>query len=219
METIRIAIADDHNLFREGIKALLDDDPRIKVVGEASNGIEITELLKDEPVDVVLMDINMPEMNGIVATKLIAAQFPEISVLALSMSLEDKHISEMLYAGAKGYILKSTGKQELTTAIETLYAKDSYFSSEVSERILRQLREERYQPTRKRNPEKSPLTQRELEVLTLIAEEKGNQQIARELNISIRTVDTHRRNLLQKLHVKNTAGLVKYAFRNNLIPE
>lgn len=218
MKTIRIAIADDHNLFREGIKALLDDNEQMNIVGEASNGTEIIYLVENEEVDVVLMDINMPGMNGIEATRHISAHHPEVNVLALSMSIEDKHISEMLYAGARGYILKSTGKQELLTAIETLHSKNSYFSREVSERILRQLKEERYQPDRERTTNDSPLTQREIEVLSLIAGEKSNHQIAKELNISIRTVDTHRRNLLQKLHVKNTAGLVKYAFQHKLIP-
>ena len=218
MERIKIAIADDHNLFREGVRALLEDERDIEIVGEASTGKEIIELVEKTPPHVILMDINMPELSGIEATRYISENYPGVRVLALSMSLEDKHISEMLAAGAKGYILKSTGKSDLVAAINTIYANNSYFDHEVSERIIGQLKRERYQPAPKQAPALSPLTQREIEVLQLIVSEKTNGEIAEELHISIRTVDTHRRSLLQKLKVKNTAGLVRYALKNKLFP-
>jgi DNA-binding NarL/FixJ family response regulator len=217
MDKIRLLIVDDHKIFRDGVRALLNEDPEIDVTAEANDGAEALEIAKKQNFDVVLMDIRMPGMNGIEATALLKGNFPDIRILALSMYDEDHHIMEMLQAGARGYVLKNTGKKELITAIKTLAAGDSYFSKEVSTKIFEHLGSGRKDRVRKKGTNLIPLTRRELEILKLIAEELTNQEIADQLFISIRTVDTHRRNLLQKLNVKNTAGLVRHAYQVGLL--
>lgn len=213
---IKVVIADDHTLFREGVKVLLSREDDIEIVGECGDGQELMDWLHHNQPDVVLMDINMPVVDGLSAARHIKSAMPKIQVLALSMSLEHRHIMDMVSAGANGYLLKTAGRDELVAAIKAVHAQDSYFSREVSDRLLKHVRNDG-------NNGKSafvsdlPITSRELQVLRLIATEKTNQEIAKLLHISVRTVDTHRRNLLQKLHVKNTAGLVKYALENSLM--
>lgn len=215
MAKIRILIADDHKMFRDGIIALLKEEKEIEISGEAREGREVLDFLKDNPVDLVLMDVHMPEMNGIEATQKIKERYPKVEILGLTMSDEENHIIKMVEAGALGYIIKNTGRKELITAIKTIASGDSYFSKEVSQTIFNQLTEEKRGKSKKETG--VPLTQREIDVLKLIAEEMTNLEIAEKLFISARTVDTHRRNLLQKLGVKNTAGLVRYAFKHKLV--
>ncbi len=211
---IRVMIADDHKVFREGIVSILQHNADVEVVAEAADGRQVLEQLKDRPVDVILMDITMGDTNGIDTTRKLKSQYPAVKVLVLSMHSESSYIVKMLEAGASGYLLKDAGSSELITAIKTIAAGDSYYSRQVSDTLIENL-------TRggKISPAKTgvPLTRRELEVLRLIAEEYSNPEIAEKLYISIRTVDTHRRNLLEKLGVKNTAGLVKYAIKHGLI--
>lgn len=215
MEKISILLADDHRIFREGIKALLEKEKDILVVGEASSADEIFAIISQKKVNVILMDIDMGESSGIAATEKIISQFHEIKILALSMHSEHNYIIKMLEAGAKGYILKNTGKEELVTAIKSVYRGDSYFSSEVSGKLIDHLRSANSIKNQNKRSD-IPLTPREIEVLKLIAMEYSNAQIAEKLFISQRTVDTHKRNLLEKLGLKNTAGLVKYAISKNL---
>ena len=211
---IKVLIVDDHQMIRDGVKSLLYDTEGIHVTAEAENGKEAIVILEDENslVDLILMDINMPKMDGIEATKYITQQFPDIKILALTVYDDESHIAEMLKAGASGYILKTTGKQELELSIKTIMADDSYFSKEVSNQMMKQLM--------KKSPSKkfsnSKLTERETEVLKLISDGYTNPEIAEKLFLSPRTIDAHRRNLLQKLQKKNTAGLVKYAMENDL---
>jgi DNA-binding NarL/FixJ family response regulator len=217
MKKIKILIVDDHPMIRHGIKSLLNDVEKFDVADEAGNGDEALEKLAAQHFDLVIMDIKMPEKNGIEATEEIVKKYPDVKVLAISMYDEQRYIVKMLQAGALGYVLKNTGKQELMTAVETVMAGESYFSQEVSSIMMSQFM------TRKlANPNESAkidvtLTKRETEIIRLIAEELTNSEIADRLGISPRTVDTHRRNLLQKLDVKNTAGLVKYAIQNNIM--
>ena len=211
---IKVLIADDHKVFRDGIISILEGEEDIEVVGEAGNGREVMELLTKVQPDVILMDISMGDAGGIEASGLIQKQFPKIKILALSMHHESTYIVKMLEAGAKGYLLKDAGGKEMIRAIRVVNEGNTYYSGEVSAAIIEHLTKGT-KPKEKK--EGIPLSKRELEVLQLIAEEFTNPEIAEKLFISIRTVDTHRRNLIEKLAVKNTAGLVKYAIRNGII--
>jgi DNA-binding NarL/FixJ family response regulator len=217
MTPIRLLIADDHRMLIDGIKALLRDAEDITVVAEAGNGAEVMTLLETTPVDLVLMDINMPVMNGIEATTHIGRLYPHIRVIALTMHSERTFISRVLKAGAAGYVLKNTGKPELLHAIRRVAVGETYFSSEVASVMM-----EQFMPnvlSRSRNAPRElvhELTKREVEILKLIAQEMTNNEIAERLFISMYTVETHRKNLIRKTGVKNTVGLVKYAMQQGL---
>ncbi|HPG08437.1 MAG TPA: response regulator transcription factor [Saprospiraceae bacterium] len=211
---IRILIADDHKIFRDGLVSLLAQEPDLQVVGQASSGQEVINQCENLPAcDLVILDIHMPGMPGEAICKWIKEKYPKLPVLVLSMHDESTYILKMLEAGASGYLLKEAGATELLQAIRTVSRGDTYYSQHVSQTILHQLIRGKTQSS----PERSPLTKREIEVLRLIAEEYSNQEIADKLFISIRTVDTHRTNILEKLDLKNTAGLVRYAMKNKLI--
>lgn len=214
---VNILLVDDHPMIRHGIKALLNDVD-IKVTGEASNGKEAIEAYKDGNYDLIVMDIKMPEMDGVEATKELKKIDSDVKILALSMYDEHRFITKMLQAGAKGYILKNTGKEELVNAITKIISGENYFSPEVSNIMMSRFMNEKSETLRRSTPNFNvTLTKRETEIIRMIANEMTNSEIAGELNISPRTVDTHRRNLLQKLDVKNTAGLVRYALQNDII--
>jgi len=214
MTNVKIALADDHKIVRDGIKTMLESQPEIDVVVEASNGNEILEKIEDTLVDLVIMDISMPEKDGIEATKELKNRYPNVKVLALTMSNDDLHIRQMIQAGASGYVMKSAGRKELKEAIETIMSGQHYFSDEATQSIMMDLVKGKGKST---TPDAVHITDRELEILELIVQEYTNQEIAEKLFISSRTVDAHRRNLLQKTGARNTAGLVKYAFQHNLI--
>lgn len=209
---IHLIIADDHQMFIDGIKSLLEHQPNILIIGEAQNGREVLELLAKKKADIILMDINMPELNGVDATKQIHKQYPGVKVLMLTMHNTKEYISQMISAGASGYILKNTGKEELIAAIEAIYRGENYYSKEVTLRIMESMKPKREQ----QYVGDVELTEREKDVLKLIVQELTNAEIAEKLFISHHTVETHRKNLISKLNVKNTAGLVKYAIQNNL---
>lgn len=211
---IRVILVDDHKIIRDGIRAMLDAAPEVEVVAEADNGRELMEMIDDVDADMVIMDVNMPQMNGIEATIRMQQEHPDIPVLALSMHEEVEYITKMLQAGAYGYILKNAGQTELLNAINKIAEGEKYFSSDVSYTMMMSYIDGEAPPRAKGDIH---LTNRETEIIKLIANEMTNQEIADKLEISLRTVDTHRRNLLQKLGVKNTAGLVKYAMQNNLV--
>lgn len=214
MSVINILIADDHKIFRDGIKSLLDKEKDIKVVAEASTGNEVIELVEKHEISMVIMDIDMGTPNGIETTATLKQKYPDINILILSMLGLHDFIIQALESGATGYILKNAGKDELLTAIKSVARGDSYFSREVSASLIEQL----HRPTSsKKKLADVPLSPREIEVLKLIAQEYSNSEIAQKLFISIRTVDTHRRNLLEKLKVKNNVGLTKYALNKGLI--
>ncbi len=214
MANIKVLLADDHQIVRDGIKLMLEPQVGIDVVAEAENGTEIEHLISDNHIDVAIMDINMPEMDGIAATRLIKDKFPDVKVLALSMSNDDSHIRQMIQAGASGYIMKSAGRQELTKAIYEVMEGRQYFSDQATQSIMMDLVKNKGKST---SPEPIHITEREKEVLEMIVKEYTNQEIAEKLYISPRTVDAHRRNLLQKTGARNTAGLVRYAFEHGLV--
>ena len=211
---IEIMIADDHRVFREGIVSILENTGAIKVIAQAQDGKQVMEQLHQVQPKLILMDISMGEAGGIETTKLVRENYPDIKVLVLSMHSESSYIVKMLEAGASGYLLKDAGSAELINAIKAVAEGHTYFSSQVSATLVDQLVKGKKPTERKAGV---TLTKREIEVLRLIAEEYSNPEIAEKLFISIRTVDTHRRNLLEKLDVKNTAGLVKYAIKQGLV--
>ncbi|HEY5823060.1 MAG TPA: response regulator transcription factor, partial [Cyclobacteriaceae bacterium] len=217
MKKIQVIIADDHKIIRVGLRGLLEREKDIEVTGEAENGNDLLLLLKKEQPDVILMDIDMGTTSGIDATREVKKNFPAIQVLGLTMHEEQDYIVNMLEAGASGYLLKNAGREELLTAIHTVNKGDSYFSQKVSATLLQAITKQKETPTSKVHLSNVPLSDREIEVLKLIAEEHSNGEIAEKLFISVRTVDTHRRNLLEKLNVKNTAGLVKYALEKGIL--
>jgi two-component system nitrate/nitrite response regulator NarL len=209
---IKIAIADDHQMFIDGIKSLLKGNKNMLVSLEATNGEQLLSLLKEQPTEVILMDVNMPVMDGIEATKQVKQKYPDTHVIMLTMFSSKDYIEKLLRAGANGYVLKNTGKEELTTAIEKVMQGESYFSKEVTERIMEGLQGKKAE----NNPHMVELTEREKDVLRLIVQELTSHEIADKLFISFHTVETHRKNLISKLQVKNIAGLVKYAVQNGL---
>lgn len=214
MANVKVLLADDHKIVRDGIKLMLETQVGIDVVAEANNGVEALEQLKEVLIDIVIMDINMPEMDGITATKEIKNEYPDVKVLALTMSNDDLHIRQMIQAGASGYIMKSAGRNELKDAIISIMNGKHYFSDEATHSIMMDLVKGKGKPS---TPDSVHITDRELEILELIVQEFTNHEIAEKLFISSRTVDAHRRNLLQKTGARNTAGLVKYAFQHNII--
>ncbi|OFY90850.1 MAG: hypothetical protein A3K10_16280 [Bacteroidetes bacterium RIFCSPLOWO2_12_FULL_31_6] len=213
METIKLLLADDHLIIRDGIKLMLKKSSGMEIVAEASNGSEVISYLEKyaSKIDIVLMDINMPKMNGIEATQLIMEKFKNIKVLALTMHAEGTYITNMLKAGALGYVLKESGTDELITAIKTVANGQKYYSNEVSVTMINSLMNDA------EKPKNSQLSERELEVLAHIATGETNKKIGDKLCISGRTVETHRRNILSKLDVKNTAEMIRYAIENRIV--
>lgn len=220
MEPIKVFLVDDHKLIRDGIKAHFDEDQRYDIIGEASNGEEALTQLQSILPDVILMDINMDVMDGIECTEKVTQQFPNIKVLALTMLAENQHIKEMLKAGAIGYMLKNATEQEIKQGIDAVYKGIAYYSPEVTQTVMNSLatpivnkkKKSRFEPV-------IPLTDREKEVLLLVIKEFTNQEIADSLYISKRTVDAHKRNLLEKTGAKNIAGLVMFALNNQLFDD
>lgn len=217
--SVKIVIVDDHRIIRVGLRGLLEREQDIEIVGEAERVDDVMRILADQHVDVVLMDIDLGETDGIKITSQIRSQYPKVFVLGLTMHEEPDFIVKMLEAGASGYLLKNAGRDELLAAIHAVAKGDSYFSQKVSATLLQAITRNKMAAASSgsRGKIQTPLSERELEVLRLIAQEYSNPEIAEKLFISIRTVDTHRRNLLEKLQVKNTVGLVKYALEKGII--
>ena len=211
MDRIRIIIADDHQLFRNGLKILLNAFPDFEVAGEASNGFEFLNTISNTKADIALMDINMPDMDGIEATKQALKLYPELNIIALSMYGEEEYYYKMVDAGAKGFILKDSDISEVREAILTVSKGGSYFSQELLYHVIQKIKH------RENESKSANLSKREKEVLMKICEGLSNQEIAEALFISKRTVDKHRANLLGKTNSKNTASLILFAIRNKLI--
>jgi len=215
-EYIHIIIADDHEIVRDGIIAMLEEYDHIQVAGEAKSGQEVIGLCEadnDNKIDLIIMDLNMGEMGGIEATRKVKERFPYIKVLALTMMKEEEKIREMTEAGASGYIFKNSGVEELVEAIKKVMDGELYFSDEAVYNIITRKNEKGHNA----QAAETDLTDREVEVLELICKEFTNAEIAEKLYISVRTVDAHRRNLLQKTGARNTAGLVRYAMKHDLL--
>ena len=215
---MKILLVDDHKLIRDALKSYFEADPDFEVLGEAGNGQEALLFLKEQAIDVVMMDISMPVMDGIECTQEIMTHYPQIRVLALSMMNDGQFIKKMLSAGAVGYILKNSGEEEIKKALNKVHQGEPYFSAEVNETVMQNMLKGGVKRNHKLVVD-LPLTSREKDVLRLILKEYSNQEIADELFISPRTVDAHKRNLLEKTGSKNTAGLVLYAIEKNLFED
>lgn len=219
---IKVLLADDHAVVTDGLRSVLQNIKDIQVISTALNGREVINSVKKEPPEVILMDINMPEMNGIETTKYLTANFPDIKVLILSMYNDAPHINEALNNGAKGYLLKNTGKEELEKAIKVVYNNKNYYSNDVTNALIKshldnQKTSETNSHSKSETVKNVNLSDREIEIIKLICEEKTMVEIADELSLSEHTVKTHRKNVLRKLDAKNTAGLVKYAYQHGII--
>lgn len=216
MAKIRIILVDDHHIVRDGIKALISGAAEIEIIGEASSGHELFEIMKNRATDVVVMDISMPDMSGIELTRIITQDYRPTKVLILSMYKSEDYISNSIKAGAKGYLPKNTTRRELIEAIKAVHSGEEYFSDEVSKIIMKSY----YRQTKHTDESEKKevnLTKRELEILKLFAEGYINKEIAEKLYISIRTVESHKNHIMQKLEMKTTVDLVKYAIKKGII--
>ena len=207
MEIITVIIADDHEIFRKGLRTVLNEIPFIKVVAESSNGYELIKEMKSNPAEIILMDIKMPVMDGIEATKKVTEKYPDTRIIALTMHEEISYFNKMIDAGATGFLLKKTNKAQLEKAIIAIYNDETFFSDEF---II---------STNKTAPKKASIviSEREKQVLELICKGYSNAEIAVELGISKRTADGHRSRLFDKTGAKNSPNLVLFAIKNNLI--
>src|SRR5436190_8552675 len=216
MQKITVLLADDHTLVRQGFRALLEAEPDIAIVSEANTGRQAVQLVRKLRPDVVLMDIAMPLLNGLEATRQIIKEVPSSKVLVLSSYSDDEYVHQLTEAGAAGYLIKQTAANDLIKAIREAYKGNAFFSPSISKRLLDYYREAylKGKPIKKHGEQ---LTSRELEVLQLVAEGKVNKQIAADLCISIKTVEKHRQQVMNKLNIHDVAGLTRYAISRGII--
>lgn len=215
MKKIKLAIADDHKIFRNGLKATLEDCADFDLVLEASNGRQLLGMLVSVVPDVILMDIKMPEMDGIQTTAFVKQHYKNIKILALSMFNEDKYIVDMMKAGASGYLLKNAEPEEIIEAISTVYDKDYYFNEHLSVTLIKQLAGNNVHGAAATSL--IDFNEREIEVLKLVCQEYSNQEIADKICLSVRTVEGYRARLFEKTRSKNLVGLVIFAVKTGII--
>ncbi|MFW6246093.1 MAG: response regulator [Tangfeifania sp.] len=210
---IKVLIADDHQLFREGLVNLISSAPDIEVIAEAKDGKEATEKTKQLNPDVVLIDIGMPEMNGIEATRILKKQQSQVKVIAVSMHSDRQFVKGILEAGADGYLLKNCTYRQLIDAIKSVFEGKKYLSDDITEMVIKGYLD----PAEEVSDNQSELSERELEILKLYAEGKSTREIAEKLFISVKTVGTHKQHIFEKLGLKSNADMVKYAIKEGLI--
>jgi DNA-binding NarL/FixJ family response regulator len=209
----RIIIADDHRIVRQGLRALIEKHPDMQVMGEAATGREAVVMVRELLPDIILMDVSMPDMNGIEATRRIKSEYPQIRILALSMHSDRRFAMEMLKAGASGYLLKDSAFEEMAHAIRAVMSGHTYLCHKIADVVIKNY----INLTAKQESSAfSELTVREREVLQLIAEGKSTKEIASALEVSVKTVETHRQQMMEKLGVRSVAELTKYAIREGL---
>jgi len=213
-EQIKVLIVDDHEIFRKGLKMVINRFKNAKVIAEATNGKEFLEILDKNLPDIVLMDIEMPEMNGIEATTKALEKYPDLKILALSMFNEDNYVESMIDSGVRGFLLKNINKEKLEKAIDTVYKGGNYYSEELWEFFTRRIstHEEKTKPE-----EEYKLTKREQEILEMLSQGMSNKEIADKLFVSERTVIGHKSNLLSKTQCRNTLCLITYAIKNKMV--
>jgi two-component system response regulator NreC len=211
--SIKIVLADDHKVMRDGLRALIEQQTGMEVVAEAENGRSALKLACELAPDIVVMDINMPDLNGIEATRRIKAEAPGVKVIAFSMHSDRRFVSEMLKAGASGYLLKHCAFEELARAIREVSGNRTYLSPQIAGTVVEEYLE---QVSARDLPDAPALTAREREVLQLIAEGVSTKKIADRLYVSVKTVESHRHNIMEKLGLRTTAELTKYAIREGL---
>jgi DNA-binding NarL/FixJ family response regulator len=211
---IRIVLADDHEIFRDGFRVMLKKQTSVDLVGEASDGEELLQLVRELQPEVVITDIKMPKMDGIQATKALGKEFPEIGVISLSMFDEENLIIDMLEAGAKGYLLKNAHKDEIISAVEAVYKGQTYYCNHTSRKLTKMIAESSFNPGRRM--QKPEFSERELSVIRFICQELSNKEIALQLKLSIRTIEGYRERIQEKINARNTAGIVVYAIKNRI---
>ena len=209
---IAILLADDHEIIRNGLRSLIEKEGGLKVIGEAENGRTAIHLARELKPDVVVMDIGMPDLNGIEATRQITSEVPGVKVLALSMHTDKRFVTGMLKAGASGYMLKDGAFEELIHAIRLVASNRIYLSPGIGSVLVDDLRH----PSQDKGPALPLLTAKEREVLQLVAEGKSTKEIASQLNVSVKTAETHRQHIMEKLGIHSVAELTKYAVREGL---
>lgn len=211
---ITIVIADDHEIFRDGFRTMLKKYPEIKMIGEAENGKELIGIAEKLKPDVILTDIKMPKMDGIEATKQLIKMIPEVGIIALSMFDEDNLIIDMLEAGAKGYLLKNTNKDEIIEAIKIVNNDQTYYCKHTSAKLVQMIAKSKFNPYKKMP--KPQFSDKEIEIIKLICEQYANKEIASLLELSVRTIEGYREKIQEKTNSKNSAGIVIFAIKNNL---
>ena len=212
---MKILLADDHKLLREGLRMLIEKLDRMTIVGEADNGVSAVRMARDLKPDLVLMDIAMPDLNGVEATRRIMTEAPGVKVIALSMHADKRFVRHMFAAGAAGYVLKGSAFEEVAAAIKTVAAGRIYISPKITDLVLAEYVKQLTKPSAEAE---SPLSGREREVLQMLAEGKSSRAIAERLHVSVTTVDTHRKHIMDKLGFRSIAELTKYAVREGLTP-
>jgi two-component system response regulator NreC len=212
---IKVILADDHQIVRQGLRSLLSSEPDIEVVGEADNGRTVVKLVQELAPHVVIMDISMPDLNGIEATRQILGEVPGVKVIALSMHSDSLFVLNMFKAGASGYLLKDCALEELVKAVRTVMNRKIYLSPGISDIVIKDF-VIGFSPTESTSSAYSILTPREREVLQLMAEGKTTNQIAESLFVSVKTVEAHRKQMMNKLNIHSVAELTKYAIRQGL---
>ena len=216
MNKKRILLVDDHQLIIDGLRGFIESDENYQVVGEANTGAEAIRLASVLSPDLILMDIEMPEMSGIQASQEIKKSFPAVKIIIVSMHNEKQLIKKLIDQGADGYLLKNSSQQEVMDAVEKVLNNKIYLSQEVTMSLLDK-KTEGFSTSSSDVHSITLLTEREIEILRLVSQGKTNKEVGDELSISHRTVDTHRTNLMKKLDVTNVAGLIRFAFKNGLI--
>lgn len=207
---IRVLLADDHKILRKGVRMLIDSQPDMEVVGEAKTGREAIEEARQLKPDIVVMDVSMPELNGIESTRQICGEMKNVKVVALSMHRDSVYVREILRAGASGYLVKDSEDDDLVKAIRAIHQGEAFLSPAISDAVLTDYRRHVSNPV-------DLLTSREREVLTMVADGKTNKEIATTLNLSVYTIESHRGSVMEKLNLHNTGDIVRFALRNGLI--
>lgn len=211
--SIRVLIVDDHKIMREGLRSLLEKQPDIEVVAEAESAQQALKLVVEMMPDIVIVDVVMPSLNGIEATRRILAKAPNVKVIALSMYSDKRFVMEMLRAGASGYLLKDCAFEEIDEAIRTVIQDRTYITPRIVDIIVKDYFSQTEKPT---SSALSALTSRQYEVLQLLAEGKTTREIAHQMSLSVKTIESHRQQIINKLNIRSIAGLTKYAIREGL---
>jgi two-component system response regulator NreC len=215
--TIRVVIADDHEIFRDGLALMLSKQKNIQLVGQAENGRQLVDMVLTLQPDIILTDIKMPLMDGVEASRFIIQKIPDAKIIALSMFDEENLVVDMLEAGAKGYLLKNADKQEILEALATVYENNTYYCRLTTARLASMIVKSRFPDSKKMKPVE--FNEREKEIIRYICQQDTAQQIADKLFLSKRTVEGYRTRILEKMNVKNTAGVVIYAMKHHLITQ